>query len=86
MEKPTKRSNRELGDPGDTKTGGLFIPKTLAIGLILFLSIAFVRHLVLTLPFPYPVEYGEGVVAGWIEHLGHGLELYPQSSGSGYWV
>ncbi len=48
--------------------------------LLAVMLAAFVRHVLVTLPFPYPVEYGEGVVVNWMMRLSRGMELYPAIS------
>lgn len=35
------------------------------------------QHIVMTLRYPYPVEYGEGVIVNWIRAAADGRPLYP---------
>ncbi len=53
-----------------------------AAGLLVFIFGAFARHALLSLSFPYPLEYGEGIVANWILRAGAGMSLYPAVSGA----
>ncbi len=64
-------------EPIGTKAPDPRIPWGLSGILLLILLAAFIRHVVVTLPFPYPVEYGEGVVLNWLLRLREGLALYP---------
>jgi len=53
------------------------IPELVSAALLAYLGICMVRHFLITVPFPYPVEYAEGVVANWMLRLSRGLLLYP---------
>ncbi len=64
-------------EPIGIKAPDARIPWGLSGILLLILLLAFIRHVVVTLPFPYPVEYGEGVVLNWLLRLREGLALYP---------
>jgi len=55
----------------------LTLPTLAAAALLVFLAGSLARHVALTLPFPYPVEYGEGVTANWLLRARQGLSLYP---------
>jgi hypothetical protein len=53
-----------------------------AIPLLLCLAIAAVavmavRHTVIALPFPYPIEYPEGITTHWSQQATSGASLYP---------
>ncbi len=52
-------------------------PRLAAWLLLAILAAALLRHLIITLPFPYPVEYGEGVTVNWLLRYRNGLSLYP---------
>jgi len=54
------------------------LPELISAVLLVYLAICMLRHFLLTIPFPYPVEYAEGVVANWSLRLSQGLLLYPQ--------
>ncbi len=53
------------------------IPGVVVAGLTLLLLAALFRHFAVTLPFPYPIEYGEGVMVNWAQRLRRGMQLYP---------
>lgn len=48
-----------------------------AVLLAVVVGLFALRHTVVTLRYPYPVEYGEGVVANWIRAVDGGHALYP---------
>ncbi len=49
----------------------------LCAGLTVVLLVMFVRHIIVTLPFPYPVEYGEGITLNWLLRFTGSESLYP---------
>jgi general stress protein CsbA len=53
------------------------LPELISAALLVYLSIYMIRHFLVTVPFPYPVEYGEGVIVNWIIRTSHGMLLYP---------
>ncbi|HBC86867.1 MAG TPA: hypothetical protein DCZ94_07935 [Lentisphaeria bacterium] len=56
------------------------LPELVSAALLVYLAICMIRHFLITVPFPYPVEYGEGVIANWSLRLSQGLLLYPAIS------
>ena len=53
------------------------LPELISAALLAYLTICLIRHFLITVPFPYPVEYGEGVNVNWLLRVTHGLMLYP---------
>ncbi len=54
--------------------------KILCVGLLVLLGVHALRHVLLVLAHPYPIEYGEGVNLLWTERAQAGLPLYPKVS------
>lgn len=67
-----KSNNKKIGFPG---------PVVLLTGsFIIFETFFLIRHLILSLNFPYPLEYSEGVTVNWILKLRAGESIYPAFS------
>ncbi len=54
--------------------------KILCLGLLALLGVHALRHVVLVLAHPYPIEYGEGVNLQWAMRAQAGEPLYPKVS------
>ncbi|MBN1673442.1 MAG: glycosyltransferase family 39 protein [Kiritimatiellae bacterium] len=56
------------------------VAELLLVGLLAAHAVLAVRHVLVTLAHPYPVEYGEGVVLNWVDRANRGAALYPPVS------
>ncbi|HCE46407.1 MAG TPA: hypothetical protein DET40_22920 [Lentisphaeria bacterium] len=54
------------------------ISNILLLALLAILAVWTARHFFISLAYPYPVDYGEGVVVHWIKQSAAGMKLYPE--------